>query len=235
MKKNIYVLGVGHNTPIIIELAEDCGYRVKGLFHYDKSRTGEVVNGYKILGSFDELYAMSRIANMNFALSQGDNKIRTEVYNKIKALGGNIPSLIHPTAKISKFSTIGGGTYIGCNSIITANTKVQSNVFIGENVVIQHNCAINENSFIAFCSLIGAYTTIEEFVFIGAGANLISGKVNNVGKNAVIGAGSVLTSPVCKNTKVCGVPAKLMNNNGGGYNSIVNNNFKSLSLVMEVT
>ena len=33
--KKIYILGIGHNTPVYIELAENCGYQIEGLFHYN--------------------------------------------------------------------------------------------------------------------------------------------------------------------------------------------------------
>lgn len=53
--KKIYALGVGHNTPVFIDLALDCGYEIVGLYHYNGDKTGEVDHGYKILGSFDDL------------------------------------------------------------------------------------------------------------------------------------------------------------------------------------
>lgn len=46
---NIYLLGVGHATPLFIELAEACGYHVAGLYHYNEERTGETDHGFPIL------------------------------------------------------------------------------------------------------------------------------------------------------------------------------------------
>lgn len=43
MTKEIYALGVGHNTPVIIELATTCGYRVAGLYNYNCGRTSEYI------------------------------------------------------------------------------------------------------------------------------------------------------------------------------------------------
>ena len=30
MNKEIYILGIGHNTSVYIDLAEACGYEIKG-------------------------------------------------------------------------------------------------------------------------------------------------------------------------------------------------------------
>ena len=55
MDNKIFILGVGHNTPVFINLAYDCGYDVVGLYHYNDERTGEIDHGVKIIGSFDRI------------------------------------------------------------------------------------------------------------------------------------------------------------------------------------
>ena len=50
--KKIFALGIGHNTPVCIDLALACDYVIEGLYHFDDSRTGEQDHGFKILGSF---------------------------------------------------------------------------------------------------------------------------------------------------------------------------------------
>ena len=73
--KEICILGVGHNTPVYIDLAEACGYNIKGLYHYQEGRTGEIDHGYEILGSFEDLWSLPSLEGMSFALSQGDNMV----------------------------------------------------------------------------------------------------------------------------------------------------------------
>lgn len=74
MNKEIYVLGIGHNTPVYLDLVESCGYTIKGLYHYNDERVGELDHGYPIIGSFNDLFSLNSLEGMNFALSQGDNK-----------------------------------------------------------------------------------------------------------------------------------------------------------------
>ena len=49
MNKEIYILGVGHNTPVYIDLVESCGYTIKGLYHYNEELTGKLDHGYHCL------------------------------------------------------------------------------------------------------------------------------------------------------------------------------------------
>ena len=46
MNKEIYILGVGHNTPVYIDLVESCGYTIKGLYHYNEELTGKWISYY---------------------------------------------------------------------------------------------------------------------------------------------------------------------------------------------
>ena len=90
-QKEIYVLGIGGSTPVFIDIAEACGYKVPLQWWW----TGEYDHSYPILDSFADLY-QSDIKGKQFLLSQGDMKIREDVTNKLKQLGGIVPTLIHP-------------------------------------------------------------------------------------------------------------------------------------------
>ena len=208
--EQIYVLGVGHNTLVYIDLVEACGYQVAGLYHYDNTRTGEIYYGYKILGSFSDILSMENLHGINFALSQGNNKIRSEIFNKIIEAGGNIPTLIHPSANVSRFATLGKGVVIHINAVVHPDVKIGNNTVLSYNTAITHSSEIGNHCYIASSSMIGAYTIVEDFVFIGIGSFSISGKVSHIGQHAYIGAGSLLTKPVEEYNVVVGRPAKVL-------------------------
>lgn len=211
MNKQIYALGIGHNTPVFIDIAEQCGYEVIGLYHYNAERTNEVDHGYKIIGSFDDLFESKDLSNMNFVLTMGNNDIRADLTNKILKLGGYIPSLIHPTAVISKFAQISPlGVYISAYTHVQADTKIGEGTIILSGVNISHTNTIGKYCFIAGGATIGAYTNILDFVFVGLGAITISGKVPYIGEKAYIGAGALVTKPVESKNVVIGNPAKVI-------------------------
>jgi len=208
----ITILGIGHNTPLVIEICESCGFSIAGLWHYNSDLNGRIEHGYCVLGSYDDLFSSS-IDGKYFALSHGKNDLRTKYYNQIKIKGGIIPALIHPTANISRFSNIEEGCIVGIHSIVNSYSNISENTFIGDGVIIEHDVNVGSNSFIAFGAKIGAYTKIGENVFIGAGAITISGKVASIGSNSIIGAGSVVTRSTNIGDVVCGNPAKLISLN----------------------
>ncbi len=209
-KGQIYALGVGHNTPVFIDLAEACGFEVVGLYHFQEGRTGEYCCGIQIIGSFTDLFSKSDLRGLNFMLTMGANKIRAELADRILQKGGSLPSLIHPMAVISRFAEISPiGVCISPFTYVQADSIVGRNTILLSHVNISHTTTIGENCFIAGGSTIGAYTKMENFVFIGQGVLSVSGKVKKIGESAFVGAGSLLIRDVEAETIVYGRPANV--------------------------
>ena len=211
--KELYALGVGYNTPVFIELAEACGYTIVGLFHYNDERTGDVDHGIDIIGSFNDLFAKGNLSDMSFVLTMGDNLIRTELSDKIISMGGSIPSLIHPMAVVSRFAKISPiGVYISPFTYVQADSVVGSNTILLSHVNISHTTTIGNSCFIAGGATIGAYTIMDDFVFVGQGALSISGKVKHIGRESYIGARCLITHDVPENVVFSGIPGKVIRN-----------------------
>jgi len=79
------------------------------------------------------------------------------------------PRDIHPSAVISKDSSIGDNISVGANVVIEGNTQIGQNVTIYPNVYIGTSCKIGDNS------IIYANVTIREEVTIGKRAVIQSG------------------------------------------------------------
>lgn len=208
--KEIYVLGVGGSTPVFVDIAEACGYKIAGLYHYNADRTGDYEHGCPILGSFDDLYKSAVKGNM-FLLSQGDMKIRKEVTERIKSFGGIVPTLIHPTAVISKYARISDeGVVIGANCVVQADAVVKAGAVLRDMALICHQTVIGHYCFIGPKALVGAHIVVEDFAFVGQDALLVSGKVGVMGRGSLLGAGSVLTKGLPSGVVAVGNPARVI-------------------------
>lgn len=208
--KEIYILGIGGSSFSRVDLANACGYKVAGLYHYNSNRTGEIDHGYTILGSFDDLFAMD-IKGKNFLLTMGDMNIRKELFEKITSKGGIVPTLVHPKAEVSRFATIStNGVIIDSQTIVQSDCVIEEGAFICSQSIVCHQTTIEPYVFIAPQALVGARLRIKTFSFIGQKATVISTKVKEIGHHAIVGAGAVVTKPVADNIIVIGNPARIL-------------------------
>jgi sugar O-acyltransferase (sialic acid O-acetyltransferase NeuD family) len=207
-KEKILILGIGHNTAVYVELAELLGYEIEGLYHYKKGMTGQVFYGYPVLGCNDELFSADDLSQWNFVLSMGDNAIRSSLGREIRKRHGKLPTMIHPTASVSKYAKLDEGVVVGSQATIQANAIIMQDSVISFNSSVTHDAIIEEAVYISGHSIVGAYTTVCRNSFIGMGSVVVSGKVKTVGENSIVGAGSVVIKDVEKNSTVVGNPAK---------------------------
>lgn len=148
-------------------------------------------------------------------------------------------SKIHPTSDVQsksigittvvwQFCVILSECKIGENCNINAHCFIENNVTIGNNVTVKSGVYIWDGTIIEDNVFIGPNvtftndknprskvypdnfltTTIKTGASIGAGAVILPGIT--IGKNAMIGAGSVVTKDVPDNVTVIGNPAKIL-------------------------
>ncbi len=128
--------------------------------------------------------------------------------------------------KICDNTSIGSFVEIQKNAVVGKNCKISSHTFICEGVVIEDNVFVGHNvTFIndrypRATSKDGQLQTeqdwqcistlVENGASIGSGATILCGV--KVGRNAIVGAGSVVTKNVAPGAIVAGNPAKLLKN-----------------------
>ena len=209
MDKSIYVLGVGHNTIVTIDLAESCGYTIAGLYHYQNERNDDIYFGHRIIGCNEELFTQN-LHGKNFAISVGNNDIRADLYNKIIEREGNVVTLIHPTAVVSKYSKIGNGVCVHALSVVAPDTVIGDDCVISHNDLVTHGVRMGNHCFMASNIVLGAYTVMRDYAFIGSGATIVSAKAKELGEHSLVGAGAVVIKPIPDNAIVVGNPAKIL-------------------------
>lgn len=135
-------------------------------------------------------------------------KVKKDIVTLLKDKGAKFTSIIHPTARISKYSKIGEGC------IITPNSNVNSDAEVGDFVSvlasgIGHDAKVGNYSTLSGHVAVNGHVEVGEDVYIGCGAMIAPSK--KIGKGATVGIGSVVISNVRAGVTVFGNPAKKMN------------------------
>jgi acetyltransferase-like isoleucine patch superfamily enzyme len=121
-------------------------------------------------------------------------------------------------SRIGPFVEIQKGARIGASCKISSHTFICEGVSIGDRVCIGHGvifindkyprATTREGNLQTEADWVCETTQVHQGASIGSGAVLLGGII--VGENAIVGAGSVVTKDVAKNTIVAGNPARIL-------------------------
>ena len=112
------------------------------------------------------------------------------LYNLAIKIGFFLPSIISPTAYVSKHSKIGDGSVIMHNAIVNANTSIGVNSIINSQALIEHDCIIAEHCHISTNATINGGVQIGSKCFVGS--NVITKENIKIMDNTFIKAGSLV-------------------------------------------
>jgi sugar O-acyltransferase (sialic acid O-acetyltransferase NeuD family) len=149
-----------------------------------------------------------------FAIGVGDNKIRKLIYKNFRHL--EFPNLIHPSSTLGDEQRKLIETSKGI--IITAGVRLTNNISIGDfcifnlNSTVGHDCIIESFSNLAPGCNVSGNVHIKKGSYIGTNSCILQGKNSSnkikIGKDAVVGAGAVVTKSVEAKNTVVGAPAR---------------------------
>ena len=137
-----------------------------------------------------------------------------QIFNFVNLYGCKIGD----KTKIGSFVEIQKGAQIGNNCKISSHTFICEGVHIGNNVFIGHNVTFINDLYPRATDGTGNLQTedhwecidtyIADGASIGSSVTILCGV--QIGKNAIVGAGSVVIKDVPENTIYAGNPAKLI-------------------------
>lgn len=137
-----------------------------------------------------------------------------KIFNFVNAYGCSIDD----NSKIGAFVEIQKGATIGKNCKISSHTFICEGVHIKDGVFVGHNVSFINDKYPKSVNEDGSMLTdedwelietiVEDRASIGTSSTILCGV--KIGKNAIIGAGSIVNKDVPDNVVVAGNPAKII-------------------------
>ena len=208
----VVLIGSGGHALVVLDILEAMGlYEVIGVTTNDQEMKG--FYGYPVLGTDDDLPRLLKDGVRLAAIGIGgfkDNQLRKKIYGKLKTLGFQIVTAIHPSAVIARDVKIGEGSVVFAGVVLNPRVQIGCNVVVATCSTVDHETRVEDHVLISAGVTVGAYAIVEEEALLAIGCTVVSRK--KVGKNALVAAGAVVVKNVVPNTAVIGVPARLWEN-----------------------
>lgn len=208
MKRPLILIGGGGHCKSVIEVAESAGYEIKGILDMPDDVGKEVLPGHKVLGTDDEI--PQYVEECDFIITVGFIKnpaLRIKLYNKVKAAGGRLATIIASTAHVSKYAELGEGTVIMHHAFVNAGAKIGDNCIINTFVNIEHDAEVGNQCHISTGTMVNGECKIGENCFIGSQS--VCANCIEIASDIIVGAGSVVRKSIRVKGIYAGNPAIL--------------------------
>lgn len=170
---------------------------------------GPLFGKFPILKTTKEVQDYFKTVDNRFTIGIGNPILRKKLYDKFISLGGIFSSTISPLANIGSYDiVIGSGSNILAGVVISNSSIIGKGCIIYFNSIITHDCVVGDFVEISPSVNLLGRSTVGAYSKIGSNATILPDLV--IGKNVIVGAGSVVTKDVPDNTMVVGVPAKVL-------------------------
>lgn len=203
----------GHGRSVVDLFGAGNKHECVGFLDPDPALKGTSILGYTVLGGEELLAGLRKEKVSAFLITFGTTgerqqwRRRAEKFHELK-LAGLVPlSLVHESAKVSRYAHVGQGTVIMSGAVVNAGAHVGDNVIVNSGAIVEHDCTVGDHSHIATGTILCGRANISEGVHVGAGAVVLQNV--QVGADSIIGAGAVVTRAVRSGTLVVGIPARI--------------------------
>lgn len=208
MKRPLILIGGGGHCKSVIEVAESAGYEIKGILDMPDEVGKEVLPGHKVIGTDDEI--PQYVEECDFIITVGFIKnpaLRIKLYNKVKAAGGKLATIIASTAHVSKYAELGEGTVIMHHAFVNAGAKIGDNCIINTFVNIEHDAEVGNQCHISTGTMVNGECKIGKNCFIGSQS--VCANCIEIASDIIVGAGSVVRKSIRVKGIYAGNPAIL--------------------------
>ena len=206
MLDKLAIYGAGGHGKVVADTAELLGWKTIHFFderYLDAKKHGP----WSVVGNFAQLCKEAKNYN-GVIVAIGNNLVRLEKQRLLRDAGASIVSIIHPSAVVSSYASVGSGTVIFAGAVINAFASFGEAVIINTQASVDHDCIFANGVHICPGTHIAGNVTIGEASWVWIGSSII--QQLSITDHVYIGAGSVVVKDIEESGTYFGVPAKLI-------------------------
>jgi sugar O-acyltransferase (sialic acid O-acetyltransferase NeuD family) len=201
--KRLALLGASGHGKVVADVALACGWDEVSFFDDawpERSKNGPwpvVGNGAMLMACLHEFQGV--------IVSIGDCAVRWSKHLELRAAGGTLVTVVHPTATISRYAALGAGSVVMAAAVVNIDSHIGQAAIINTGATVDHDCWLADGVHICPGAHLSGSVRVGYCSMVGVGVAVKQGIT--IGNQTIIGAGAVLVRHVEDGAVVAGNPA----------------------------
>ncbi len=202
---SLLIIGAGGHGRVLADVAMEMRRWERIAFADDRAATLDRPLGLEVLGTTAELEQLVRQFDC-VAIGIGNAVTRMRLLSQCRELGRTLPPIIHPSAFVSKFATLGEGTVVFPQAAINVGAVLGAGCIVNTGATVDHDCRLADGVHVCPGAHLAGGVEVGARCWIGIGACVREGI--SIGNDVLVAAGSAVVANVAPNLTVLGVPAR---------------------------
>jgi len=176
MQEIILIGGGGHCRSVIDVIEQEGRFKIAGIIEKFVGESKPIFD-YELIGTDDDLSALrKRYRYAIVTIGQIEScKLRVKLFNRLKELDFELPTITSPLAYVSKHADVEEGTVVMHHAMINAGAKVGKNSIINSKALIEHDTVVEDNCHISTGAILNGGVHVKAGSFIGSGTTTKQG------------------------------------------------------------
>jgi sugar O-acyltransferase (sialic acid O-acetyltransferase NeuD family) len=202
----LLILGAGGHGRVVLFTARSTGLWTEIAFLDDRCPDVASVDGSPVLGNFDAAAALiPRFGAAVVALGAAATRLR--VLDRLRDLGFELPTMVHPSAVVSGQASLGAGTVVFAQAVIHPGTTLDEGCIVNTAASVDHDCHLGRGVHVAPGAHLGGDVTVGDLTWLGLGAAVKNGV--HIGARVMVGCGAAVVGDLPDGVTAMGVPARV--------------------------
>lgn len=198
------ILGASGHGKAVADAALLSGWSDIAFFD-DRISTSTLAGRWKVLGDTSRLILdLDRFDAVHIGI--GDSSVRLAKFDLLSRCGAIFATIIHPSAAVSPFSTIGIGSVILANAVVSVDVCVGPATIINNCASVGHDVILGRGVHVSSGARLAGNVAVGNGTWIGIGSSVRQGI--RIGADVMVGAGAVVVNHIPDSSIVVGNPAK---------------------------
>lgn len=194
--KKIIILGAGGSGFDIISIIHAINnvkreWEILGFLDDNRELCGHRFLDYNVIGTIDDCVKYEDSFFVSSIAHSSNRYVRQRVYDRVKEMGGNFATIIHPSVVVYEGVKIEDGCVFNANCVIGSNVSISNDVHFSYSCNIGHECRIGAHSAFGNGVNLSSSVTIGKNSYVGCGVSTTYDII--IPENSLVTVGSAVT------------------------------------------